>query len=294
MFPARKLCSAATTCAPSPIAAPTRLIEPARTSPTAKTPGTFDSSAFTAPSAASSQRRVPVTTKPALSSSTPQSASQAVAGSAPTNRKTLRMALVGLGAGRAGCASAPFKPRSGVPLSATISLCGHAARCWASRRCGRSGSATWCAPGRRRAPASCTLAAWPDRKTAAWPAELPPPTSDDLLAARTAALRSARPSTRRRGLRSVRGCRSPAGDSARRSRSPAVARESRAAVGEVQRQRRRRRGCSRAISPRSGSRSRRRISAPARRRGRPAPGRRCRSGSRGSSRSARWRRPGRR
>jgi hypothetical protein len=76
------------------MAAPTRLIEPARTSPTAKMPGMLDSSAFTAASAASSQRFAPVMTKPVLSSSIPQSASHAVAGSAPANRKTFRIALV--------------------------------------------------------------------------------------------------------------------------------------------------------------------------------------------------------
>ena len=36
--PARKACSAATTCAPSPTAAATRLMDFARTSPMAKTP----------------------------------------------------------------------------------------------------------------------------------------------------------------------------------------------------------------------------------------------------------------
>src|SRR5664279_3349206 len=86
----RNPCNAAATCAPSPIAPPTRLTDPERTSPTANTPGTEVSSADVArpsPFLHSS----PVTTKPARSTMTPQPSSQPVAGSAPTNRKRLRM-----------------------------------------------------------------------------------------------------------------------------------------------------------------------------------------------------------
>src|SRR5216684_4440089 len=88
----RKPCSAATTCAPSPIAPPTRLTDPERTSPTANTPGTVVSNCATGrpiPSAGT-----PVSTKPARSTWTPQPSSQWVAGSAPTNKKRLRMSIV--------------------------------------------------------------------------------------------------------------------------------------------------------------------------------------------------------
>src|SRR6185295_16154888 len=82
----KKECSSGTTAAPSPIAPPTRLTEPQRTSPTANTPNMLDSSsigsrAFIASSSGASEG--PVRTKPFLSSKTPQSFSQCVAGSAP-------------------------------------------------------------------------------------------------------------------------------------------------------------------------------------------------------------------
>src|SRR3954470_2494424 len=92
MASARKPCSAATTCAPSPIAPPTRLTEPERTSPTANTPGTEVSSGDACcPSFC--LHCVPVTTQPPRSTITPQPSSQPVAGSAPTNRKRLRMSM---------------------------------------------------------------------------------------------------------------------------------------------------------------------------------------------------------
>src|SRR6267154_50693 len=86
----RKPCSAATTCAPSPIAPPTRLTDPERTSPTANTPGTVVSSGCAGRSPFCPSW-MPVTTKPARSTLTPQPSSQPVAGSAPTNRNMLRI-----------------------------------------------------------------------------------------------------------------------------------------------------------------------------------------------------------
>src|SRR6185295_3366694 len=79
----RKVWICETTAAPSPMAPPTRLTEPARTSPIAKTPGTLVSS--------DSDPLCPVVTKPLSSSATSQSASQAVLGSAPGKRNTLRI-----------------------------------------------------------------------------------------------------------------------------------------------------------------------------------------------------------
>src|SRR5215472_3289172 len=60
---ARKVCSAAMTCAPSPTAAATRLTEPERTSPIAKTPGRLVSSGL--------WMSAPARTKPLSSSITP-------------------------------------------------------------------------------------------------------------------------------------------------------------------------------------------------------------------------------
>src|SRR5712664_3131982 len=80
----RKPCSAATTCAPSPIAPPTRLTDPERTSPTANTPHVlvrrFAGRSMSATNAGFAA--APVLTKPCGSTSTPQSRSHAVSGSA--------------------------------------------------------------------------------------------------------------------------------------------------------------------------------------------------------------------
>jgi hypothetical protein len=112
----------ATAAAPSPMAPPTRLTEPERTSPTANTPGTLDSSAVAGRAGKPLLAAAPVSTKPCLSTVTPQPSSQDVSGSAPTNKKMLR-------AGQSCSAPvlwqrhvAPVRPSSEPPCRRTSSV----------------------------------------------------------------------------------------------------------------------------------------------------------------------------
>src|SRR5215467_3278521 len=169
----RKPCSAATTCAPSPIAPPTRLTEPERTSPTANTPGTEVSRVETGLPRLSSDC-APVTTKPPRSSVTPQPPSQEVAGSAPTNRKRLRMSeLYSSGERRL-----LKRTRASVsaPSIATISVL-NISSIFGVSSIRSIGYRYMLAPRLPPRITMVTFRAWPDRNTSAWPAELPAPTS---------------------------------------------------------------------------------------------------------------------
>jgi hypothetical protein len=94
------------------MAPPTRLTEPARTSPIAKMPGTLVSSGLLAP----------VFTKPFASSSTPQSVSHSVLGSAPRNRNTLRIGRVSSWPESAEHQVTDLRPESFEPSMSTISV----------------------------------------------------------------------------------------------------------------------------------------------------------------------------
>ena len=236
----------------------------------------------------------PVSTKPCASSATPQPSSQRGLGVGADEQEHVADRALVLDAGAASRQETAARPLRRLAVQLRQLGVRRAARCSAWPRCGRSGSATCWRRGPGPRTSMWTLAACCARNTAAWPAELPPPTSTTSSAAH-ASPRARRPSTRRRGPRTRRAAARRAGDSARRWRSRPSARRSlrpsprsttQLAVGPG--------ACSRAPPPAPGSASRRRTSAPARTRGRPAPGRRCRSESRGSSRCARWRRPGRR
>jgi hypothetical protein len=79
------------------MAPPTLFTEPDLASPTANTPGTFDSSSSGCrpfPRASAVAACGPDGTNPLASSPTPQARSQLVAGSAPMNKKTFRIAPV--------------------------------------------------------------------------------------------------------------------------------------------------------------------------------------------------------
>ena len=177
---ARRACSSATATAPSPIAAPARLTDPDRTSPIANTPRTLVSSVsgrrerlFDGRTSEGTSK--PVKTKFLASKATPLSLSQLVAGSAPMKRNTWRI-------GFSVCSPVTLLRQctrsscfSGLPYSATISV-------WvntsifsvASMR-----SMRYCDMLSLRLGPRTSIqifAAKLRRKTAAWPAELPPPT----------------------------------------------------------------------------------------------------------------------
>src|SRR5258705_3190877 len=177
---ARTACSSATTTAPSPIAAPTRLTDPDRTSPMANTLRTLASRRNRRPDPLFARRTSdgtsePVTMKFLASKTTPLSLSQVVAGSAPMKRKTWRIGF---------SVSSPvtlLRQRtrsscfSGLPYKATISVWVNTsilsvASIRSMRYCDMLSA--------RLGPRTSIqiLAAKLRRKTAAWPAELPPPT----------------------------------------------------------------------------------------------------------------------
>ena len=173
----------------------------------------------------------------------------------------------------------PSRPLPARRAARVSSVCGMQLDVGAWPRCGRSGSATCVAarPGPRTS--MWTLAACCDRNTAAWPAELPPPTSATSCCAHMLGLERRGPvpdaaafefgQPRHLGPAVARA----AGDhhGAARSRRPS-------ASGTETSPRVSARAAVERLRPAPGSASRRRTSAPARRRARPAPGPRCRSG----------------
>ena len=123
-----------------------------------------------------SRQRAPVTTKPALSTSTPQPLQPVGRRIGADEQEDVADRRLGLLAGRAVAPAHPLEAAARRRRRARRSRSRSSVRCSASRRCARSDSAT-CS---RRGPAPRTImrtfAAWPDRNTAPWPAELPPPT----------------------------------------------------------------------------------------------------------------------
>ena len=197
---ARKPCSAATTCAPSPIAPPTRLTEPERTSPTANTPGT-DVSSGGAGRPSPLPHCAPVTTKPPRSTLTPQPSSQLVAGSAPTNRNRLRMSKLCTRPAPAGCASAPARsdPSS---LPSRPNHFGVEHQFDIRRRLDALDQiARHAGPEPAAADDHVDLARMAGQKHRGLPGGIAAADQHDILIRAQPAPRSAKPSTRRRGLR---------------------------------------------------------------------------------------------
>ena len=119
-------------------------------------------------------RSGPVLMKPFASSAT-QPSSQCVFGTAPVITKTC---LMSCGLDRAGLVVPPAHAARGVRrLRARRSRSACAARLSGSPRCGESDSATSISASPRERTSMWTRSAVCARNTAAWPAELPPPTT---------------------------------------------------------------------------------------------------------------------
>src|SRR6188508_2962947 len=148
------------------MAPPTRLTEPARTSPIAKMPGTLVSSGLLAP----------VFTKPFASSSTPQSVSHSVLGSAPRNRNTLRIGRVPSRPESRERQVTDSRPESCEPVMSTISVpVSNSIFGIDEMRSMRYFDMLAASPEPRTSIQ--TFVADPDRNTAPCPAEFPPPTT---------------------------------------------------------------------------------------------------------------------
>ena len=122
-------------------------------------------------------------------------------GTAPVMRKTCRMSRVSV---------APVSTVApGHPLEVLVALERHQLGAGAeldrpdSPRSGGSGSATCSPPARADGTSTCTRLAVSARKTAAWPAELPPPDDDHLLAVAELRLHEGRRRSRRRRPRTA-------------------------------------------------------------------------------------------
>ena len=166
---------------PSPTAEATRLTFPPRTSPTANTPGRLVSRRWGARASGHfavdqvvAVRSGPVLMNPFASSATQPSQPRRVRHRAHHDEHVPDVA--GLDA-----AVSVVAPAHALELVAAFERDDLRSR--AERRssgfprCGGSGSATWCRPGRPTRTSRCTCRADCARNTAAWPAELPPPTT---------------------------------------------------------------------------------------------------------------------
>ena len=172
-----------TAMAPSPTAVAQRLVDPERTSPAAKTPGTLVSSRPSASAAG------PVRMNPRRSRAT-ASPSHSVHGSAPRKRKRnengRRSPSVSVTASSSpvvavqGRDLAAVADRDAVALELPDQVVRTSSRARSARRCSNVTSA----PPRAS-------------QTAAWPAELPPPTTPTRWTRRRAAPRAGRPRRRR-------------------------------------------------------------------------------------------------
>ncbi len=175
-------CTNETAIDPSPTADATRLTLPPRTSPTANTPGQARLEQVRRPRERPLRRGQVLgrQVRPGLDEALRVERDAAVEPAAcwaPRRSSRRRAGCRGVSALAASGCRASARARGARRLRAPRSRCACAARSRDSPRCGGSGSATCVSARPAERTSMCTRRAVCARNTAAWPAELPPPTT---------------------------------------------------------------------------------------------------------------------